>query len=379
MSKKGIIILGGSIIGILVILLLVVWLLTVLKPRTYTYDGIEQEIISATKKYFKDHENELPKNDGSYSLQYSTLVAGEYIKPLNEILKDGNTCNAQVIINKSGNDFTYVPYLNCGENYVTRELYKQILEDNSVVTTGSGLYKEADGSYYFKGKINNNYVSFGSTINKNKEIATMWRIIGIDKNNNVILKSVQSNAKTAWDDRFNNTESSYVGYNTFDDSILSIQLKELYENGNLFTDEEKTKLTATNLCIGSRTTTDTTKDGSTECSKLSAEKYYIGTITPYMYLRASLDDKCINMESRDCSNYNYLANREQSEEWLITADARDDSHVYSFNSYEFNSSTAKSKKKLYLTINLNEYSFYKKGDGTENNPYEIKLYKNKTK
>ena len=42
MSKKTIIILGSSIIGILILLLIVVWLITVFKPRYYSYETVEE-------------------------------------------------------------------------------------------------------------------------------------------------------------------------------------------------------------------------------------------------------------------------------------------------------------------------------------------------
>mgnify|MGYP003298831645 CR=1 FL=1 len=53
---------------------------------------------------------------------------------------------------------------------------------------------------------------------------------------------LQSNAKTAWDDRFNNTESSYVGYNTFDDSYFNhehVFLNDEVEFLDIFDDLEE--------------------------------------------------------------------------------------------------------------------------------------------
>ena len=109
MEKKTLIIVGSSLIGLFVILLLVLWLITVFKPRYYSYEVVEEKIIEATNNYYKKNPEYLPAEDGKYSLPYDALVSAGYIKPLNELLVDGNGCTADVIIVKNGNDYTYIP------------------------------------------------------------------------------------------------------------------------------------------------------------------------------------------------------------------------------------------------------------------------------
>ena len=189
MNKKTFIIIGSSILGLLVALILIVWLISVFKPHYYEYEELEEEMAKQAERYYKNNPDKLPSAEDGVILSYDTLVSGEYMKPLNEVLKDSSQCSAYVVVNKIGDVYSYTSYLNCGDAYKTTELYRQILNDNPIVTTGSGLYKDTDGSYYFRGKVNNNYVAFGTTLNRKKETYdTLWRIVSVDENNNVKLK-----------------------------------------------------------------------------------------------------------------------------------------------------------------------------------------------
>lgn len=372
MNKKTLIIAGSSIIGLLVALMLVLYLITILKPRYYSYEKAEELIKTAVDTYYKKNPAMLPSEDGSYNLDYSVLVEGEYIKPLNEILKDGDSCTIQISVNKKELVYSYIPYLNCGDNYQTIELYKKIINDNEVITTGSGLYQDTEGNYYFRGKVKNNYVSFGIIEDGKDTEPRIWRIIGVDSNNNIKLRSTQpTEIKTAWDDRYNAEEKSYVGYNDFENSVIKERLIELYDENIIFRDEEKTKLTATNLCIGSRKLEDKSTDGKTECSVLTTDQYYFSTILPYEYMRASLDENCTGMKNNSCTNFNYLSETQKTE-WVITNDASTNYTAYKFDGSRFESDKTKQVRILYVVINLNEYSFYKSGNGTEEDPYIIK-------
>lgn len=372
MNKKTLIIAGSSIIGLLVTLIIVLYLITVLKPRYYSYEKAEKLIITAVDNYYKKNPAMLPSEDGNYNLSYSVLVEGEYIKPLNEILEDGDSCTIQISVNKKDLIYSYIPYLNCTDKYQTIELYKKILSDNEVVTTGSGLYQDNEGNYYFRGKVKNNYVHFGNIDDGSETEPRIWRIIGIDSNNNIKLRSTQpTETKNSWDNRYNAQEKSYIGYNDFENSIIKERLTELYNENEILTDEEKTKLVPSQLCIGARTLEDTSIDGKTECSTLSIDEYYFGTILPYEYMRASLDENCTGMKNNSCTNFNYLSDS-QKIEWTVTKDASTNYSVYKFDGNRFESDKAKQVRVLYLVVNLNEYSFYKSGDGSEEKPYIIK-------
>ena len=121
-------------------------------------------------------------DDGKYNLSYSTLVNAEYIKPLGELIEGGETCSVSITIIKKNDAFTYIPYLNCGDAYSTRELATQVIQDNPVTTEGNGLYQDTNGTYYFKGKIDNNYVALGTYDSRGEEVNYLWRIISIENN-----------------------------------------------------------------------------------------------------------------------------------------------------------------------------------------------------
>lgn len=372
MEKKSLYIMGGVIIGVLVILLVVVWALTNLKPAKYSYDEIEIKLKEAAEKYYHKNPNMLPTEDGTYQLAYSTLESNGFIDPLNEITEDNVACSAHVILIKDDTEYTYIPYLNCGEAYTTKELYKQILYNSPVVTSGSGLYLNNNGEYYFRGKIENNYVAYGSVKDKDKVIDTIWRVISI-KDNMVRLKAVKPlRTKTVWDKRFNTTENGYDGYNDFDLSQFSDYLKDLKEENTILNESENAKLVSNKLCIGSRSAQDTTKDGSIECSKYSQDEYYYGTITPYEYIRASLDPECKTLSDRACSNFNYMADLGQSDEWTVTASTLSNYQSYVFRGSIFVEEKTSNKNSVYPVITLNKYAFFKSGTGTLEDPYRIK-------
>lgn len=372
MNKKTMFILGGSLIGILVVLLVAVWIMTNLRPNYYDFDVVEEKIAKATEKYYLKNPQMLPTSDGKYNLDYSVLSNSGVIKPLNEIIKGGENCSANIIVTKEDTNYTYIPYVNCGELYTTKELYKQILNDHSVVSSGSGLYKTANNEYYFRGKIDNNYVAFGSTTKRKETINTLWRIISIE-NDVVKLRSVNpTETKTAWDNRYNENEKSYIGYNDFDMSLFKDFLTSLNDKEQLLNDKELAKIEKTNLCIGKRGEEDETIDGSAECAKLSLDTYYFGTITPYEYIRASIDENCKTLADRSCSNYNFIAGLSQEEEWTTTASLTDDYQAYIFKGSSFYLEKAKSKRVIYPVIKLNKYAFFKSGTGTLEDPYLVK-------
>lgn len=372
MEKKRIFMMGGILIGVLVLLLVAVWLLTNVKPTYYSFDIIEEKIAEATDRYYKKNPSALPENDGTYNLDYTTLSNSKVIKPLNKIIEGGDACSANIIIIKKGTTYTYIPYVNCGDKYTTKELYKQVLYDNKVTTTGSGLYQAANGEYYFRGKIENNYVAFGTTTKRKETTDNIWRIISI-KDNIIKLKAeMPLKSKTSWDTRYNEKESGYYGYNDFDMSILKEYLQKLEKDNTILNEQEMTKLVPTNLCIGGRRIEDETKDGSAECSKLSKDELYFGTIVPYEFIRASLDENCKTLEDRSCSNFNYLSDISHDEEWTVTPDVLTNDQAYIFRGTSFRLEVTKSKNIIYPVISLNKYAFFKSGSGTKDDPYFIK-------
>ena len=58
MNKKTLVIIGSSIIGLIVFLLIVVWLISIIKPHYYTYEEFETKVSEAAKSYYKNNPTE---------------------------------------------------------------------------------------------------------------------------------------------------------------------------------------------------------------------------------------------------------------------------------------------------------------------------------
>ena len=374
MNKKTIVIIGSSIIGLIVFLLIVVWLISIIKPHYYTYEEFETKVSEAAKSYYKNNPTALPSTDGEYNMSYNTLVEGEYVKPLNEMLKDGDNCTVQILVTKYSDNYSYIPYLNCPGSYETKELYKVISENNPVVEKGSGLYSNGNGEYYFRGEITNNYVQLGTYGESKKDQKPyLWQILGIESDGSVKIRSTVGTTKRyAWDDRYNEEKHSSYGYNDFELSRLKETLISLASGNEILSDTYKNKLVAKELCIGKRKADDTTKDGSTECSIKSESKYLFGALTPYEVMRISLDDNCKVANSLSCSNYNFLSTKLNSVEWSITGlDGTTDSSFYIKNG-SLTASKNNTQRKLYVVAYINKRTFYKSGTGTSADQYIIR-------
>ncbi len=370
MSKKSMIITGSSVIAVLVLLILFVWLLSVFKKSYTTYEKVEEKMVTAASNYYKTYPELLPVDEGKYTLQYSALVEGKFIKPLNELLKDGDSCSAEINVYKNNIGYDYIPKLNCGQKYQTLELYQKILNENPVTTTGSGLYQNVDGSYYFRGKINNNYISLGITGSGKRQKEILWRILGIDKDGNIkILSETRFNDKVAYDNRYNINKKDNSGYNDYDESLLKDYLVKMNNEEVFLTNEEKQKLIPQPLCYGKRTVNDIVNDGSIECS-IQSEPLYYGTITPYEFIRASLDENCNKVTDKSCGNFNYLYNNTTSS-WTITATSDNTYQAYMLNGAKFDLSKANSKRSIYPTAYISAKNLYKQGSGTIYDPYKL--------
>lgn len=376
MSKKTMIVAASSIVGILVLLILFVWLLSAFKKNYTTYENVEEKMILAAKNYYKTYPDLLPVDEGKYTLQYSALVEGKFIKPLNELLKDGDSCTAEVNVYKNDIDYDYIPRLYCGENYQTTELYQKILSENPVVTEGSGLYQDEHGGYYFRGKLENVYVSLGSYAKGRNTVEIIWKIMGIDANGNIKIKSLTAfNNKTTYDNRYNIDTKRYTGYNDFEGSQLRDFLIKMNNDSietnsyALLTNEEKQKLVPMPLCVGKRKEKSKKNDGSVECAT-QTEPLYFGTITPYEFIRASLDENCKKVNDLSCGNFNYLYDS-STVELSVTASKTDNYKVYVLNGSTFYLSNANNTKKVYPTAYINSRVLYRTGDGSKANPYKL--------
>ena len=376
MDNKKLIIIGSSVIGVIVLLLIALWLVSIFGGKKLTYEQTEEKIIEAADKYYKDNPMMLPTSDGDFTLSYQTLVNNNYIKPLSELLKDGDKCSAEVTVSSQNSSYSYIAFLNCPGNYETKEL-RSVLT-NSVVTSGEGLYNN-NGTYYYRGENINNYIIIGMSGNEKKEQSVTGRIMSVESDGTIkIILDTKTENTYVWDDRYNETRLGNDGYNIFEKSRIKDTLK-LLETENkedsdtlILSNKVKSKLVSKQLCIGIRAEDDTSKDGSTECSVLSTDTYLFSLMTPYEYMRASMDENCKTLNDLSCSNYNYIASYNQGSEWLLTATNQNNYKSYAFTGSSLSLSKTSSSKKLRFIVSLNKHTFYKSGTGTSADPYVIK-------
>ena len=124
------------IIIIAAILLLILFIASLFSgKKKYTYSDVESVMKKAAISYFEDHPESLPLEDESIvEIDASNLIAEERMKDFSFYITDGDTCNGSVQVEKINADYLYTPYLTCGDSYITIELSKKVVSDNSVVT-----------------------------------------------------------------------------------------------------------------------------------------------------------------------------------------------------------------------------------------------------
>ena len=356
------------IVAITILLLFVLYIISLFSKHVYTYSDIETILRDAAVAYFNDNPDSLPKDDGSIvEIDSSNLVAAEKMKDLSEYTKEDVTCSATVQVEKSGTEYLYTPYLNCGDSYVTEELYKKIVDGENIVTSGYGLYSTKNG-YIFRGEDVNNYVKLSKSL---------WRIVKVTSNNNVVLISEDGTPyNQPWDDRYNESRFYESGVNQYAASRVKEYLEKIYLNPSkddgedIMSKSDKAKLVSFTLCTAKRTVNSESKDNSEECLEvLKEQKLGLLTLSDYMY--ASIDPNCKSSATKSCKNYNYLT--KDFDWWLVTANKEDSSTVFKVDQNGIavadNASTYSIVRPV---IYLNSKVLYKSGDGTAEHPYRVK-------
>ena len=315
------------VVGVLCLLLLVLYLISLGSNKKYTYSDVEKILKEAAISYFADH----------------------------------------VQVAKIDTDYVYTPYLNCGEQYSTVELYRKVLSNEKVVSSGYGLY-QTNGAYVYRGEIVNNYVNFGGK---------MWRILKITSNNNVVLISEDGvGYPVPWDDRYSEERLYDAGINTYNASRAREYLSRVYtiddpEDDEFFLSKKnRAKLIPYNICVGKRLLSSSSKDNSEECKDVLRNQK-LGLLTLSEYLYASIDPNCKTADSLSCKNYNYLA--KNYEWWLATANKENTYSVFMVGrSGAVKPQDAANYAIMRPVIFLSSGTLYKSGNGTEEKPYKIR-------
>ena len=367
--KRKLILLVGGITAFVIVIIIILWIVSLFAKPVYSYENIEKELVNSAKKYFNDHQENLPQSDGQIvELDYSNLVAEGYMKDLSEYTKKGVTCSAVVQVEKQGNDYLYTPFLNCvGENetYETKLLYQEITKPENIVTADAGLYNQG-GTYVFRGEEVKNYLQLDQRL---------WRIMKITPNNNVVITTDEVVGDTmCYDDRFNNEDGYDSGINDYRLSRLRSNLIKYFdsekEGEKFLSSDDKTKLVTFSQCSGKRGINETGYDGTIECKEIVKDEK-VGLITASEFIRASLDPNCKSIATKSCNNYNYLVLKNPY--WLATPAKDTTQKVYYLNERRVLAETiAITYAYMRPVVYLNDRLVYKDGDGSYEHPYTLR-------
>lgn len=359
------------IIGTGIFLLLLIFLMMFAscsnKGKKYTYTEIENLMVSKVKMKYVN-SNGLPSKGNKLEVNINTLVEEGLMKNINEYTNDEEaSCSGKVIIYNNNDSYLYIPNINCGNKYKTRNLHDTIISDN-LVTTGNGLYQMND-EYVFKGDNINNYIS----INK-----VVFRIISINDDGTIriIEEKKKSENMTVWDDRYNIDKEANYGINNYYENGLSSRIRDKFDSiykSDIYSNELKAYFIPRENCIGKRSINENDNSGAIECSE-KTEATPISTIALYEYLRASLDPNCDKIESASCTNYNYF-NSNLENFWTLTADKDTSYKVYKISGGIITLSNANNTSNIKIVVNVNGDLPLSDGDGSKDNPYIINYAK----
>ena len=360
-GKKKLIMIFGGIVGV-VVLIIVCLLLYNAFFVSNTYSSVESKIVNAAKEYYGKHQNLLPKSpNDEVSVNSTTLTSSGYLGDLQEMIPDeGVSCTATVTVTNVNNNYRYVANLKCGDKYQTETFVNHVKSVEQTVVTGQGLY-DMNGELVYRGENPNNYIKFADGL---------WRIVKFE-NDSAMLILDDKYARSVWDDRFNADRNSYDGINDYSVSRANDALTNLYNGEDLFSASDKLLIVAHDLAIGKRGETIQYNDGSVEKSQVLEDRY-IGLLPLYDYINVSLDENCSSASTQSCSNYNYL-NLLESSWWLSTGDSDTTYRVYRIDSSGIIGLTrASTNSYLRPVIYLAKDAIYVGGDGTFDNPYQVK-------
>lgn len=363
MTKFAFVIIGGIVIVVLLIIIVMS-----LINRNYTYEEIETIMVKAAESYFQKHPESLPTGTSSIEIDCGTLSSAGEMKPLEELVPEGSVCTGSVNVQHSSGTYLYTPKLNCGELYMTRELYRVVEDNNKNTSNGYGLYNKA-GNKVFRGEVVNNYVQLDFRV---------WRIVKITSTGEMVLITDEyPSYGLPWDDRYNQSVDYASGINTYATSRIKESLSQYLkypedtEEAELFlSNKDKARIVPFNLCTGKRSKTEQGSDNASECREVTKQQL-VGLLTVSEYMSASTDPNCKNTLSAACQNYNYLV--DGTEWWTVTPVKENTYEAYSIDTDgEIKTKTVNNYSNLRPVIHLNSRTLYKSGDGTKENPYIVK-------
>ena len=358
----------GILVAVILVIMFILYLISLLSNRSYNYEDVEEVMKEAAVAYFQDHPEYLPTESGMIvEVDSSNLVVDGKMKSIPEYLGEDAVCTGKVLVEKTGSEYLYTPYLNCGDSYATVELYKKVVSDDKVVTSGYGLYATNNG-YVYRGEDVKNYVQLDNSV---------WRIVKVTSNNELVLISDTGTPYAQpWDDRYNEDRFYESGINQYSASRVKEYLEKIYENPSkddgedLLSSVDKMRLVPYTVCTGKRTPSSETKNNSEECVEVLRDQM-LGLLTLSDYMYASIDPNCKSSETKSCQNYNYLT--KDFDWWLVTANKEDNSTVFKVdNNGVAVTDNASTYSIVRPVIMINSKVLYKSGEGTKEDPYQVR-------
>ena len=323
------------------------------------YEDIENDMVEAAKEYYSARKNRLPKEDDStVEVSIGTLIDAELIDEITDPKDSTQTCSGHVEVTKVGDDYSYTPFLTCKGNYEPKYL-TDIIKDVKTDEYGNGVYKMGDELVY-RGEDVNNYVSFNNQL---------WRIVKVDSEDDIKLVSANySEDSYSWDDAYNSDREDTVGQTTdYLHTNIRKVLNDYYDEN--FTTDSKAKIVSKDLCVGKYAETDEFSVEK-ECSIIK-ENEKVGLLNATDYKNASLSNKCTNIESQECGNYNYLSNNNEINTWLLNSSSENSYRVlYLFKT--ISDSSANNERRINYVIYISGKSIVSEGTGTQSKPYIVK-------
>lgn len=401
MDKKYLIIIGG-IFGVIILIIVFVAIFRACTGPGTNYEKTERKMISATEKFLASEGQSFPKEFESKEVSAEELAGAGFMDDLTEYLVDVS-CTGKVTVFNNGGKMLYVPNLDCTD-YKTQHLADKIKKDSLIETAEetteeedanqnnesiqstsnavsnqnsntsniqsneqttidndddypSGLY-DMDGTFVFRGKHPNNYLSFGGL---------MWRIIDINVDGIIRAIKISSEKRNiSWDNKYNSTANKTYGINDYKNSYILETMNSEYKK---FKATNKVHLAPYSVCVGKRGGTTLGLERSIDCAEM-LEHQYISVISSSDYGRASLDENCTKITSGACNNYNYLSEM-LTETWTTTAMNRNTYEVVYINNGLAAAMNAQNKAYYNWVIAFNGYEKYISGKGTAKDPYVI--------
>lgn len=324
-----------------------------------SYESMESKMVEAAKLYYQKYPKRLPKeNSDTVKITSGTLIDSELLKELKDPKKSDNYCSGYVEVTKIDDDYSYLPFLTCPGSYEPKYLV-DVVRNSKLDEYGNGVYT-IDKELVYRGDIVNNFVSFSNML---------WRIVSVDNLNDIkLVLANKSEEYYYWDKKYNSDSQSNDGINS--DYFHSNIRKELYNfyDKNISTND-KGKIVSKTICVGALFDEEEF-NREKECS-IVKDNEKVMLLNAYDYKNASLDSNCSRLDSRECTNYNYLSDSDYINTWLLTVDAKKTYKVYNLN-HTLSNTSASSEKRINPVIYLSGKVLINGGKGTQENPYIIK-------